>query len=1321
MTVNLKDYRCGADPVMSQAGAVPGPNASMKMGPPSATRGQTCSRHVKVRQRRRFREHKKLQKPDQPKDQQSQPNCLNILQINVSGIDNKKIELANMFSEKNVHVALVQESQHQNADPHISGYTYTACDHPREDCRGVITYIRNDVTGSVEISESSRPTDIHKITIWHEGSKYTIYNVYNPPWNHFNFSNFPEIIFNKTVIAGDFNGHSPQWGYKDYNPTGKAIEELCSSTNLTVLQDEESTPTLLFRVNKKTYRPDLTIVSSDLLHRHTIDVLNGVGSDHRPIFTSLYSKKRKKYKRKTKWNFKKANWDAYQEKSNQMLKTVIEKDHISVDALCDGISQAIVDAATETIPRGCRQHFKPFWSDQLQDAVNTREKARRALEKEPNDENKINYNKECAKVKLSVNRAKREHWRNTTGNLNLAQDGTKAWSLLNNLSGDNRRQNPKPMTIENETIAEDQKKAEIFNKHFASISKATPNEVEHKAKIQDLKIKEKAPNVGEATFEENFTLFELNRAMKKLKARKSPGQDKIHNEMLVHLGLEGKRAVLSLINFTWQKKLFPKAWRNAVVSPILKKGKPQEEMSSYRPISVTSCLGKLAERMVNTRLYWWLETTERLSRNQAGFRAGHRTTDQLFRMSQRILDGFQRKQHTTAVFVDLKQAYDRVWRKGLLLKMRTAGINGNLYQWIKQFLTDRTIQTRINNGLSSKETVEDGLPQGSPLSCTLFLLFINDLPDVLTVENALYADDLAMWHTSKYTLYNRRKLAQSLDILEKYCEEWKLKVNAAKTVYTIFSISPKVSKEEPKLLINGNTLKKEENPMYLGVKLDTRLTLSEHLKDVKKKATNRFNIVKKLASTSWGADKNTLRQLYIGYVRSSMDYSLTLQSVSSLSSQQTIDKIQNQALRFISGAMKSTPTAACEVHTNVAPMHLRRESAVIEAVERYRRLDERNPNKILTESERPPQRIKKKSILSIADSLNQKFPMPEQREQIQYFDVNNHPGKSLEEPTVKKDMKLMQSKKDTDQASLMLTASATINDYPDEWIQIYTDGSATKGTSNAGYGSRVEFPDGSCNEIFNSCGTHCSNFDAESEAILKSLDLILSLFDDNLKDKRNIVIFTDAKSVLQSLEGENASDTRLKNISNTIHKLISSHKVDVILQWIPGHVGLPGNERADKLAKMGAQCPQTNQITSMRTAKQIINENMKKAWMTQWAEDDKGRSVFNFMPTPNKNDPINKLRRAQQVVIFRLRSEHIQLNKHLNRIGVRENARCPLCSCLEESVAHYLYECPALDNLRTEFLPPNPDPKSTLFGDKDQLENTYKFHVMANSRRVKAQ
>ena len=347
------------------------------------------------------------------------------------------------------------------------------------------------------------------------------------------------------------------------------------------------------------------------------------------------------------------------------------------------------------------------------------------------------------------------------------------------------------------------------------------------------------------------------------------------------------------------------------------------------------------ERMINFRLYWWLETSKSLSNNQAGFRSGFRTEDQLFRLSQRILDGFQKKHHTTAIFVDLKQAYDRVWRRGLLLKMKNTGIHGKMYRWLKSFLTDRTIQTRVNDGVSSKEVLEEGLPQGSPLSCTLFLLFINDLTDVLEVENALYADDLVMWYTSKFSNLNRRRLNQDLAHLGNFHEEWKLTINTTKTVYSIFSLSPTVSKEKPVITIQGKQIQKEENPTYLGVTLDSSLTLSEQMKKVKKKAKGRLKLVKKLASTSWGADKTTLRQLYLGYVRSTMDYSLALQSLSSPSTQESLEKIQNNALRFISGAMKTTPTAACEIHTNVEPFHLRREAAVVETVRRLTRQEEK--------------------------------------------------------------------------------------------------------------------------------------------------------------------------------------------------------------------------------------------------------------------------------------------------------------------------------------------------------------------------------------------
>ena len=222
--------------------------------------------------------------------------------------------------------------------------------------------------------------------------------------------------------------------------------------------------------------------------------------------------------------------------SDQTLLSVVDSDYACIDGLCDQVNKCILEAAAETIPRGCRKRYKPFWSEDLQNAVDRREAARKDLRKDKSDQNKVRYNRECAKVRLAVNQAKRSTWAKTTGELNLAQDGTKAWSLLNNLSGDNRRQNPKPMTINNETIADDQKKAEKFNKHFASISKASRRTDQDKTKIADLKAKEKAPSANQESFEVEFTLFELNKALKKLKKRKAAGQDKLHNEMLLNLG-----------------------------------------------------------------------------------------------------------------------------------------------------------------------------------------------------------------------------------------------------------------------------------------------------------------------------------------------------------------------------------------------------------------------------------------------------------------------------------------------------------------------------------------------------------------------------------------------------------------------------------------------------------------------------------------------------------------------------------------------------------------------------------------------------------------
>ena len=156
--------------------------------------------------------------------------------------------------------------------------------------------------------------------------------------------------------------------------------------------------------------------------------------------------------------------------------------------------------------------------------------------------------------------------------------------------------------------------------------------------------------------------------------------------MLIQLSEYGKDMLLKIINKTWDSGSLPQIWKTANIVPILKNGKTKNKVSSYRPISLTSCISKVAERMINARLYHWLEKNGKLHPNQAGFRKDRQTIDQLIRLEQETSDAFQKKENVAAVFVDLQQAYDHVWRAGLLYKMQKMGIQGNMYEWIKNFL-----------------------------------------------------------------------------------------------------------------------------------------------------------------------------------------------------------------------------------------------------------------------------------------------------------------------------------------------------------------------------------------------------------------------------------------------------------------------------------------------------------------------------------------------------------------------------------------------------------------------------------------------------------
>ena len=1244
-------------------------------------------------------------------DKYAKKATLNILQINIAGLQNKTVELEKRLHEEQIHIALLQETILPLKDISLpKGYTTYPCE--CQNCQGIMTLIRTDIQATVEHSPIE-DIDIQEITVWFENEKFKIFNVYcSPSPSKVEFS-LKEVIFSKTVVAGDFNAHTPSLGYANYNARGHNIEDFLNSSNLCLYQNLSTKPTLLHRRHGTSSRPDLTMTSSDITDRTNIEVLSDIGSDHAPIKIQITRHRPSKPKqgRKCLWNFGKAKWEKYKIETDQSFEKIPSGK--SLEETYNEITSAILCSAKKTIPRGNSKRYKPYWTKDLEDAVQERRRLRKEVAdaQQPSPELKTAYNRATGRVRYLSRISKRDRWRATCQNLDLSKHGKKAWRLLDNLSGSNKKTNPQPIKRNGNLTSCPKKKAGIFNKTFSKINRSSKKTRLDKALWKLFKQKQKKTKSTIAAFEHEFTETEFNAALKRLKRCKAPGADKIKNEMIINLGFRAKRILLDFINRTWTESSLPSAWRTAIINPVLKKGKTPGDPQNYRPISLTSCIGKLAERMVNYRLYWWLEKNGVLDHAQAGFRKGCRTEDQLFRLTQTVIDGFQAKKDTTAIFIDLQQAYDKIWRQGLLIKMDKLGICGKMLNWVRAFLTNRTIQTQFEGALSSKLTLEEGLPQGSALSCTLFLIYINDLPPLLNVSKALFADDLVIWVTEKYPIIARRKLKIALTTISSYCNLWKLKINEGKSVYTVFTRSTKPAKKVMALKLNDKELSKQENPVYLGVKLDTSLSMREFLKDLKKSAEQRLNLIKRLAGTNWGADKKTLRQLYLGYVRAKLDYCSPIQTVGNKTSLQEIDKIQNQGLRLVCGAMRSTPIAACEIDANINPLDIRRNQTLVEASERYLRAEPNHPNRQLVETWKPCQRLQQKSPLELASSLSEMHHLPTDRMQESRFS-QTPPWEVNYIPEIKTSLLDNKIDKSTPQPILRTAAYETIDSYPSTSIQAFTDGSAFKATIFAGFGVFLKFPDNSSYCLSEPCGNICSNYTAEIRAMITAVEKVQETFEKE-KTPEDLVIFTDSKSALQALESlqtTNKDIERLRAIIDSVHK---KFQIKITLQWIPGHSGVNGNERADLLAKEGASKEQQNVPVDQSTVRKILQNNSKEEWNNRWARGTTGRSVFQEMSKPNKYDHINQLNRPEQCIIFRLRTGHGIFNAHLNRINPMHEPLCRNCPHPYETASHILFECPGLVKERKELLPPLPSPLNTLYCNKEQLIKTCKYYRLA--------
>ena len=386
------------------------------------------------------------------------------------------------------------------------------------------------------------------------------------------------------------------------------------------------------------------------------------------------------------------------------------------------------------------------------------------------------------------------------------------------------------------------------------------------------KLNFKSPN--NENYNNPFNLSELVEAIEKSHDTATDPDD-IHYQMLKHLPKRSLQTLLNIFNNIWETGEYPETWRLATILPIPKPGKDHAEPTNYRPIALTSCLCKTLERMINKRLVWYLDSNNLISEYQSGFRTECSTNDNLIRLETFIRNTFIKKEHVVAIFFDLEKAYDTTWRYGILKDLHDCGLKGRLPSFIQSFLEDRTIQVQIRSTLSDLYDQEQGVPQGSILSTTLFNIKINNIVKCLDdkTDCSLYVDDFCICYRSKNMRTVERKSQQNLTRIEDWATNNGFKFSKSKTQCVHFCHLRK-KYDHPDLYLYGSQIPVVEEVKFLGVIFDRKLSFLPHIKYLKAKCLKALNLLKVLAHTSWGADRVTLLNLYRSLIRSKLDNGL---------------------------------------------------------------------------------------------------------------------------------------------------------------------------------------------------------------------------------------------------------------------------------------------------------------------------------------------------------------------------------------------------------------------------------------------------------------
>ena len=544
---------------------------------------------------------------------------------------------------------------------------------------------------------------------------------------------------------------------------------------------------------------------------------------------------------------------------------------------------------------------------------------------------KLNHKYRALKRKLSrsptnadlqarVSQAKQAYW-HAVNNLvrrdeqSVLQHGNEKafWSFVNQRMGA-KKVSPLICLDDGTPVLDPSERASMFNDFYSSVQ-VSDNGTLPQFDVSCINTIDSS-SYSECSFV--FTHANVSRALSFLNANASPGPDGISPRVLKVFHSSFAIPLCLIFQKSWNTGSLPPEWKIAHITPIYKNKGSTSKIENYRPISLTSYVGKTMESIVKEWMLNMLTNSNSISRLQHGFLPSRSTTTNLLSCVVDFMSCLDMGDNVDIIYLDIAKAFDTVSHKKLLVKLRIYGFPPRFLNWISEFLRNRTMLVKIDGELSTCKEMISGVPQGSVLGPLLFMLYVNDLPNVVrTSEVRMYADDTKLYHR-----YPKGSppigLENDLKAVLEWFETWQLKVSLKKCHVLQPSFSSRLSYWQ--YAINGENLDPVDSVRDLGVTFSKNLKPHAHINHICRSSLNKLKL---LFRCFHSRNIGFLLKLYKTFVRPLLEYCTPVWNPSGPTDINMLERVQRSFTKRLPGLRQKSYKERLFI-LDLEPLELRR-------------------------------------------------------------------------------------------------------------------------------------------------------------------------------------------------------------------------------------------------------------------------------------------------------------------------------------------------------------------------------------------------------------